>query len=172
MQSVQDTLRQLNERLGRAAAWLSLPMVLGTFVVVVLRYAFGLGWIWMQEAVMWMHAALFMLAAAYTLSRDEHVRVDVFYARMTPRRKALVNALGTVLFLLPMAAFIALESLEYVQVSWSIREGSRDAGGLPYPFVPLLKTLIPLTAVTLILQGVAQLLASILALAGGAPAER
>lgn len=172
MQIVEHTLRQLNELLGRAVAWLSVPMVLGTFVVVVLRYVFGLGWIWMQEAVMWMHAALFMLASAYTLNRDAHVRVDVFYARMTPRGKALVNACGTVLFLLPMAAFLAVESFEYVQVSWAIREGSREAGGLPYPFVPLLKTLIPLTAVTLMLQGVAQLLASLLELAGRTAPER
>lgn len=172
MQIVEHTLRPLNELLGRAVAWLSVPMVLGTFVVVVLRYVFGLGWIWMQEAVMWMHAALFMLASAYTLNRDAHVRVDVFYARMTPRGKALVNACGTVLFLLPMAAFLAVESFEYVQVSWAIREGSREAGGLPYPFVPLLKTLIPLTAVTLMLQGVAQLLASLLELAGRTAPER
>lgn len=172
MQIVEHTLRQLNELLGRAVAWLSVPMVLGTFVVVVLRYVFGLGWIWMQEAVMWMHAALFMLASAYTLNRDAHVRVDVFYARMTPRGKALVNACGTVLFLLPMAAFLAVESFEYVQVSWAIREGSREAGGLPYPFVPLLKTLIPLTAVTLMLQGVAQLLARLLELAGRTAPER
>ncbi|SRR5690606_20231745 len=171
MQSVELVLRRINASLGRAVAWLMLPMVIGTFVVVVLRYAFGLGWIWMQEAVMWMHAALFMLAAAYTLGCDGHVRVDVLYARMSPRRRAWVNALGTLLFLLPMAGFIAVESFEYVQVSWSIREGSREAGGLPYPFVPLLKTLIPLTAVTLLLQGVAQLIASALELRASAARE-
>jgi len=168
MQLIEYRLRQLNELLGRAVAWLLLPMVLGTFAVVVLRYAFSVGWIWMQEAIMWMHAALFMLATAYTLNRDEHVRVDVFYARMSPQRKALVNLLGTLLFLLPMSAFLLVESWDYVRVSWEIREGSRDAGGLPYPFVPLLKTMIPVTAVTVILQGVAQLLGDALTIAGRA----
>src|SRR5690606_17253509 len=68
MQLIEHRLRRLNELLGRAVAWLALPMVLGTFAVVVLRYVFSLGWIWMQEAVMWMHAALFLLATAYTLN--------------------------------------------------------------------------------------------------------
>lgn len=140
-------------------AWLTLPMVAVTFIVVILRYAFDLGWIWMQESVVWMHAAVFMLAAAYTLSRDEHVRVDIFYRRLDPRRRALVDIAGALLLLLPMMGFLIVSSLDYVVVSWSIREGSREAGGLPYPFVPLLKSLIPVTALLVIVQALARLLA-------------
>lgn len=169
MHSASEKLRRFSELSGRFIAWLTLPMVLGTFVVVVLRYVFDLGWIWMQESIIWMHAAVFMLAAAYTLNRDEHVRVDVIYRGMRPERKALVNLAGTVLFLLPMAVFLVVTSFDYVAVSWQIGESSREAGGLPFPFVPLLKTVIPVTALMLIAQGVAGALDDALVLAGKAP---
>jgi TRAP-type mannitol/chloroaromatic compound transport system permease small subunit len=158
---ISETLNRVSEWTGRVVAWVTLPMVVVTFVVVVLRYVFDQGWIWMQESVVWMHAAVFMLAAAYTLKRDEHVRVDIFYRTMTDRQKAWVDAIGTLLFLLPVCAFLAWTSWDYVGVSWEIREGSREAGGLPYPFVPLLKTLIPVTASLLSLQGVADAVRSL-----------
>jgi TRAP-type mannitol/chloroaromatic compound transport system permease small subunit len=167
-----EALRRVSELTGSLVAWLTLPMVLGTLVIVILRYAFDLGWIWMQESVVWIHAAVFMLAAAYTLNRDEHVRVDIFYRDMSPRRKALVNVAGTLLFLLPVSVFLLVVSWDYVAVSWRIHEASREAGGLPYPFVPLLKSVIPMTAFLLILQGAADLISGILTLiqpAGGAP---
>lgn len=169
MHSVSEKLRRFSELSGRVIAWLTLPMVFGTFVVVVLRYVFDLGWIWMQESVIWVHAAVFMLAAAYTLDRDEHVRVDVLYRGMRPQRKALVNLAGTVLFLLPMAVFLVVTSFDYVVVSWQIGESSREAGGLPYPFVPLLKTVIPATALMLIAQGVADAIDDALVLLGLEP---
>jgi len=170
MESLSAKLRAFSEWTGKLTAWLMLPMVIGTFVVVVLRYAFDLGWIWMQESITWMHAAAFMLAAAYTLNRDEHVRVDVFYRDMPPRRRAWVDLSGTVLFLIPVAVFLLVTSWEYVTVSWQIKEASREAGGLPFPMVPLLKSLIPLTAITLIMQGIANGLDSVLVLLG-APAH-
>lgn len=159
-------LRSISEATGRLVAWLTIPMVIGTFVVVLLRYAFDLGWIWMQEGIVWMHAAVFMLASAYTLNRDEHVRVDIFYRRMTARRKALVDILGTCLFLLPVSVFILAISWDYVSVSWQIREGSREAGGLPYPFVPMLKSVIVVASILLIVQGLADLISSTLVLLG------
>ena len=166
LRSVSEALQRVSEATGRLVAWLTLPMVVGTFVIVVLRYAFDLGWIWMQEGVVWIHAAVFMLAAAYTLERDEHVRVDIFYRRMSPRGRALVDVLGICLFLLPMAIFILAISWDYVAVSWQIREGSRESGGLPYPFVPLLKSVIVVTAALLVLEAAAGLIANVLALLG------
>jgi TRAP-type mannitol/chloroaromatic compound transport system permease small subunit len=169
--NVSEALKEISERTGRIVAWLTAPMVLVTFVIVVLRYVFDLGWIWMQESVVWMHGAVFMLAAAYTLKRDEHVRVDIFYRRMSARRKAAVDAAGTLLFLLPVCAFLAWTSWGYVSDSWAIREGSREAGGLPYPFVPLLKSLIPATACLVALQGVADAIASFKVLRSGRRAD-
>ena len=140
-------------------------MVLVTVVVVIFRYAFSLGWIWLQESVTWMHALVFMLAAAYTLSRDEHVRVELFDRYMTPKHKALVNIAGTLLLLLPTTIFIFLSSIGYVASSWAVGEASREAGGLPALY--LLKTVIPLSALLLSLQGLAQLIENILILKNG-----
>lgn len=165
--SWSSRLEHISEMTGRCIAWLMLPMVLGTFLIVVLRYVFDVGWIWMQESVIWLHAAVFMLAAAYTLKRDEHVRVDIFYRDLVPRKKALVNIGGTLLLLLPMMIYLLVSSLDYALVSWERQEGSREAGGLPYPFVPLLKSMIPLTSALVIVQGIAGLLAGIATLVAG-----
>jgi len=169
MTRLRDLLERFSELTGAAVAWLTILMVLGTFVVVVLRYIFDLGWIAMQESITWMHAAVFMLGAAYTLKADEHVRVDIFYRRMPGKRKALVDLLGTLVFLLPMSIFLAASSWDYVATSWAIQEASREAGGLPYPFVPILKSLIPATAIFLIAQAVANLITAALTLTGRSP---
>jgi TRAP-type mannitol/chloroaromatic compound transport system permease small subunit len=146
-------LERLNFAVGRSVAWLTVMMVLVTFAVVLLR-RFDLGWIWLQESVTWMHAAVFMLGGGYTLAREGHVRVDVFYSNVGDRGRAVVDLLGTVFFLTPFTLFLFWVSLDYVLAAWQIHEGSREAGGLPYPAVPLLKSLIPLTALLLLVQAV------------------
>lgn len=146
-------------RVGRAVAWLTLAMVLVTFLIVLLRYLLDSGYIWMQESVTWMHALVFMLAAAYTLHHDEHVRVDVFYRRFGPRGRAWVNLLGTLFLLAPTALFIFVTSLDFVARSWRVGESSSEAGGLPAIY--LLKTVIPLAALLLLLQGLALALKSL-----------
>ncbi len=162
---VTAIIRRVNDFIGRTIAWLTLVMVLVTVVVVIFRYVFSLGWIWLQESVTWMHALVFMLAAAYTLSRDEHVRVDIFYRDMNPKNKALVNIAGILFLLLPTTIFIFVSSLGYVGSSWAIGETSREAGGLPALY--LLKTVIPVTALLLSAQGLAQLIENLLILKNG-----
>lgn len=147
--------------LGKAASWLTLFMVLVTFVVVVMRYVFDAGLIWVQESVTWMHAVVFMAGAAYTLQQEDHVRVDVFYRAMSATRKAWVDAIGVVLFVLPLCAFLAWKSYDFVAISWSIREASRESGGLPYPMVPLLKSVLLLMPAAVALQGVSLLMRSV-----------
>jgi TRAP-type mannitol/chloroaromatic compound transport system permease small subunit len=145
-------------RVGHAVSWLTLLMVIVTFVIVVLRYVFGTGLIWLQESVTWMHAAVFMLGAAYTLQREEHVRVDIFYRKMSERQRAWVNLLGVLVFIFPMCAFFVYQSIDYVAASWSLREVSRNSGGLSYPAVPLLKSVLVIMPVAVALQGLALLL--------------
>ena len=159
-------VNRVSELVGSLVGWLTLLMVLATVLVVVLRYVFDMGFIWMQESITWMHAAVFMLGAAYTLRQDEHVRVDIFYREMSERRRAAVGIAGTLLFLLPVCGFIAASSWDYAGNSWAMGEGSREAGGLPYPFVPLLKSLIPATAALLGFQGLADLLRDVLVVTG------
>lgn len=154
----------VNEYVGRVLAWFTLGMVVVTFAVVVMRYGFSFGRIWMQEIVMYLHAAVFMLGAAYTLQHRAHVRVDIFYQQFTARRQALIDLLGAVLFLVPVALFILIWSYGYVANSWGRMEGSPETGGLPLVYV--LKTFIPLAAVLLLFQAVAEIARNGLFLAG------
>lgn len=147
------------ERIGRGVAWMTLAMVLVMLTIVVLRYVFNEGSIKLQESVIYLHSLVFLLGAAYTLQRDGHVRVDIFYRGMTERGRALVDALGVVFLLLPTCLFVLIVSLPYVAESWRLLEGSREPGGLPGIF--LLKTLIPLAMVLLILQGLVVLLRAV-----------
>ena len=156
-----NVLDRISAFIGNTAAWMTLLMVLITFVVVVLRKTFNVGFIWLQESVVWMHAVVFMLGAAFTLHAEEHVRVDIFYRDMSPRRRAWIDVVGVAIFLLPVCAFLAWTSFDFVAQSWSIRESSREAGGLPFPFVPLLKTILLLMPLTLALQGISLLLKSL-----------
>jgi len=149
---------------GRAVSWLALFMVLVEFLVVFLRYAFDLGWIAMQESVTYMHATLFMVGAAYTLQRNGHVRVDIFYQKLSQQGRAWVDLLGTLLLLVPVCAFILWVSWDYVWESWELMEGSREAGGIPGVYV--LKTLIIAMPVLVLMQGVAWILRNGLFLAG------
>jgi TRAP-type mannitol/chloroaromatic compound transport system permease small subunit len=151
---------------GRAVSWLTLAMVLVTFVIVVMRYVFGVGLIWLQETLTWLHAVVFMLGTAYTMQREEHVRVDIFYRDMDEWRRAWVNLLGVVFFVFPMCAFFVWTAWDYVVTSWSIGEVSRNAGGLPYPFVPLLKSVLIIMPLAVALQGISLLLRSIQGLKG------
>lgn len=157
----RNLLDRFSELTGRLTAWLTLLMVLVTFVVVVMRYVFDAGLIWVQESVIWMHACVFMLGAAYTLRHEEHVRVDIFYRGMSERRRALTDAIGVVIFLLPLCAFLAIKAWDFVAVSWAIREVSRESGGLPYPLIPLLKTVILVMPLAVSLQGLSLLSDSI-----------
>jgi TRAP-type mannitol/chloroaromatic compound transport system permease small subunit len=149
-----DLIDRLNSAVGRAASWCALAVVLIGFAVVLLRYVLGIGSIWLQESILYAHAALFLLAAAWTLKAGGHVRVDVFYANAAPRTKAWVDLCGALFLLLPFALAIIVFALPYVARSWAVLERSRESSGLPLVFV--LKTLIPLFALLLALQGMAQ----------------
>lgn len=152
--ALADRIDRLNAAIGRAAAWLCLFVVVVQFAVVVLRYGFGIGSIWLTESILYAHAALFMLAAAWTLREGGHVRVDVFYERAAPRTKAWIDLGGALLLLLPFMLVLLWFALPYVSRAWAIFERSREASGLPGVF--LVKTLIPLFALLMAMQGVAQ----------------
>lgn len=163
---------RLSALTGHAVAWLTLAMVIVTGLVVVMRYVFDAGLIWLQESVIWMHAVVFMLGAAYTLRREDHVRVDIFYRGMSRLGRAWVDAIGVVIFLLPLCGFLAYTGWDFVAVSWSLHEASRESGGLPYPFLPLLKTALILMPVLLALQGLSLFWRSVRVIRGRRPGTR
>jgi TRAP-type mannitol/chloroaromatic compound transport system permease small subunit len=149
-----DRIDCLNAAIGRAVSWACLLVVAAQFAVVMLRYVLGAGSIWLSESVIYAHATLFMLAEAWTLSEGGHVRVDVFYADLGPRGRARVDLCGALLLLLPFMLVLGWFALPYAGRSWSILETSRETSGIPAVF--LLKTLIPLFALLMALQGVSQ----------------
>ena len=154
MRALAGRIDRLNAAIGHAVAWLALAVVLLQFALVVARYLFGLGSVWLTETVIYAHATLFMLAAAWTLSAGGHVRVDIFYADASARSKALVELIGALLLLLPFMLVLIWLSVPYAARSWAILEHSQETSGLPIIFA--LKTLIPLFALLMALQGVAQ----------------
>lgn len=170
MNFLADTIDNTNRILGRAISWLIIVMVLVQFAVVVARYVFGVGSLWAQESIIYMHGFLFMLAAPYTLSDDGHVRVDIFYRSASPRFRAWVNLLGSVFLLIPVAVAITWSSWSYVGNSWRILESSMESSGLPAVF--LLKTAIPVFGILIAAQGVVMVLRSILFLGGHGPAPK
>ncbi len=140
---------------GRTVSWLSLFLVLITFIVVVLRYVFDSGSIALQEVTTYLHATIFLVGMAYTLQQDAHVRVDIFYSRCSRRSKAWIDLFGALFLLLPFMLFISWVSWIYIADSWSVLEGSREAGGLPGVF--LLKSLILVMTFLLSLQAGTQI---------------
>lgn len=162
LHALVKALDAFTETTGRWLAWLALGMATVTAFVVLLRYGFNIGSIAAQEAVTYMHGALFMLGAAYTLKHGGHVRVDIFYRRFRPRTQAWINSLGAIVFLLPVCLFILGVSWNYVTESWAIREVSPEPGGIPAVF--MLKTLMLLLPLNLVLQGIAEILRNTLVL--------
>ncbi len=136
---------------GRSVMWLILVMALTQFCVVILRYIFGINFIWMQESITYMHGGVFLLAAGYALLTDDHVRVDIFYREASPRRKAIINMFGTYLLLMPVCFLLLWAASPYVFASWQATEGSNEASGVQLLY--LLKSLIPAFAVLMLLAG-------------------
>lgn len=158
------SIERFTEISGRLISWLTIVMVGLVVIIVFARYFLQVGSIALQETVTYIHATVFMLGLAFTLKRGGHVRVDIFYRQFSASRKALVNLVGGLLFLLPVSVLIFVASWDYVFASWAIGETSAENSGLP--FVYLLKTLMLIMPVTLLLQGIAEILKSGLVITG------
>ena len=141
----------ITRKTGRAVMWLLLAMALIQFGTVVLRYVFGLNYIFMQEAITYMHGAVFLLAGGYALLTDDHVRVDIFYREASPRRKALVDLAGTYLLLFPVCLLLIWTASPYVARSWAVGEGSNESSGIQALFI--MKSFIPAFAILMMMAG-------------------
>ncbi len=164
IQFIVQLIDDSNQRIGSAVSWLTVAMVIVMAMIVALRYVFNVGWIAMQESVGYLHAIVFMLGAAYTLKCNGHVRVDIIYQHCSPKARAWIDFFGTLFLLMPVCSFIAWSSWDYTLASWAIHEGSREAGGIPGVF--LLKSIIPIMASLMLLQGISLALRSLLVLTG------
>ena len=157
-----NTIDRITNIVGKVVSWLTIMMVAAVVIVVITRYFLQVGSIALQESVTYLHATVFLLGIAYTLKHGGHVRVDIFYRQFSLRRKALVDFCGGVFFLIPVSILIFYSSWDYVLASWAIGETSAENDGLP--FIYLLKTLMILMPGTLLLQGISEILKSLLIL--------
>lgn len=156
MEKLSDTIDALNTGVANLVRWLALFMVLVQFAIVVGRYAFGVNSIAAQESVLYMHATLFMLGAGYTLLVDKHVRVDVFYAKVSAQAQRRIDIFGHLFLLLPSMTALLYWSWPSVRNSWKILEGPLSVGGIEAVF--LMKTLIPAFCILVMLQSVSLLI--------------
>jgi len=143
----------LNEYIGRAVSWLTTLLVVVVCFDVFTRYVLRSSSVAVQELEWHIFAVIFLVGAAYTLKREGHVRVDVFYTLMSPRGKALIDLFGGLFFLIPFSILIIWSSQGFIDMSWSVMETSPDPGGLPFRY--LLKAMIPFGFVLVLLQGIA-----------------
>ena len=147
-----SNIDKTNINIGKLFSWLLLLMVLLTCLIVILRYLFNIGFIWMQELVRFFYAAVFLICAAYTLAEDAHVRVDIFYSKLSDKNKYLVNLVGALIFLMPVCFVTFYYSYNYVINSWVQLEGSLEERGLHAVFI--MKTFIWIFSLMLFLQGI------------------
>jgi TRAP-type mannitol/chloroaromatic compound transport system permease small subunit len=155
MSALQGGIESLIDVVGKATLWVALAMIGLVAVNVLLRYAFSFGSVWAQELEWHLLAALILLGMSYALQRGENVRVDLFYAGFSARKKFIVDVVSTLLILVIALIFIKL-SLAYVAQAWAIGEKSPDPGGIPWRWA--VKGLIPLGYTLLALQSVGALL--------------
>ena len=169
--AVSRGIDRLSSLVGRSTAWLAALMIFIGAANAVLRYlsrdlGIQLGGNAALEAQWYLFSLLFLLGAAWTLERDAHVRVDVVYGRTSPRTRAIINLLGSALFLLPFCGFALYVSGPTVWNSWAVREMSLDPGGLPrYP----IKAVILVSFFLLGMQGLSEAIKSAARLSGHLP---
>lgn len=156
----------ITRAVGRVAAWLVLVTVLVCAAVAILRYGMGFGRIWLQELYVAAFGVGFMLVAPWAYADDAHIRIDILTGRWSERRRAGVELLGGIVFLIPWLLIIAWASWPFVRLSWMVHEPSPQAGGLPGYY--LLKSMIPAFAVLMLLQALASIARSLLVLGGRA----
>ncbi len=162
--TLSQILDRLSERVGNAVSWLAIALVLLQFTLVLMRYVYGLNFVFLQEGLLYMHGTLFLLAAGYTLLHNGHVRVDLLYREADERVKARVNLVGGLLLLAPVCILLWFAAWPFVEIAWQSREGSTEVSGLPFKY--LYKSMILVFVALLSLQGVSQTLKAALQLTG------
>ena len=159
LNTIVRTIESIVSWVGRSTAWLTTVLVLLICTDVIMRYAFSFTKAWVIELEWHLFALTFLLASAYALKEDQHVRVDVFYSKWSDKRKAWVNLVGTALFLIPWCLIIIKTGFQYADNSFAFRESSPDPGGLPARYI--IKYSIVVGFVLLLLQAIAGMANSI-----------
>lgn len=164
IRAVVSAIDTINEKLGYAVSWVSLLMVVVVMTDVVMRYVFRISFVFMQELEWHLFGILFLMGAGYTLLKEGHVRVDIFYQNFSAKGKAWVDLICTLLFLFPGCYLVISSSLPFLMNSWAVKEASPDPGGIPARY--LLKAVIPLGFSFIALQGISMTLKNLMLVLG------
>jgi TRAP-type mannitol/chloroaromatic compound transport system permease small subunit len=167
--SICTGIDRLNQIVGKIVSWTTLLLVAVTFVDVVMRYFFNKSFVFTQELEWHVFAFIFLMGAGYTLMVDGHVRVEVFYGKLSTRGKAWVNLIGVLFFLIPSCVMFVKTAIPFVYNSFLVMEGSPDPGGIPFRFI--LKGCIPTGYALILLQGISLGIKSLADLIGYNTAE-
>ena len=143
-------LNRINIFFGRLASFLILALILLVSISVTLRYLFSIGFTWLQDLYIWVHACAILLAIGYTLNKDSHVRIDIIYRKLNENSRRKINFFGSLIFGLPVCYIIVIHGYEYFSRSFFINEGSKESGGLPNLFI--LKFFIFLMGILVLLE--------------------
>ena len=162
LHSISQLIDRISRLLGHSVSYMTLALVLMQISLVVMSAVFNTGSIMMQESLLYFHSMIFLGGASYTLLQDAHVRVDVFYSRMSPQAKQWVNIIGCLVFLMPVCGIIGYYAWDFVMDSWDIREGSIESSGLQIVYI--LKSMIVFFVFTVLLQSISEIIKSILTL--------
>jgi TRAP-type mannitol/chloroaromatic compound transport system permease small subunit len=164
LKKISQFIDALNEKTGLFAAWLTTFMVITVVYDVIMRYGFKKGNIAVQEMEWHIFAVVFLIGAAYSLKKDAHVRVDILYTKLSTKKRAWIDLMGTFIFLIPFSIMVIYSTSNFIESSWAVREVSPDPGGLPGRYI--LKAMIPAGFVLLILQGISQAIKNFLVIIG------
>ena len=152
---ISQVIDLISEKIGIFTAYLILPMIIITFLVAFMRYVLDVGSIAIQEIIIYLHALVFSVGAAFTLKNDMHVRIDIFYSNYKRDFKKIINILGASLFLIPTCILIFITSWDYVISSILLLESSKEAGGLPILYI--LKSYILILCIALFFQAISEI---------------
>jgi len=157
-------LSRIVNAIGRAGAWIAIPLMVIILFDVVTRRFLVLGSTKLQEGEWHLHAILFLLCMGFVYLKDGHVRIDLFRERLSPRRKNWVELFGCIFLAIPYCLIVAWFSLDFVERSWDLNETSDSATGLPYRWA--IKAFLPIGLFTLLLAGIVVFLRRIIDLFG------
>ncbi|MED5502758.1 MAG: TRAP transporter small permease subunit [Pseudomonadota bacterium] len=156
MKQFQILIDKVIDNIAKILTYLLVSMIILVFITVIIRYMLNISYVALQELVMYFHALIFMFGVSYALKEKSHVKIDIIYNSLSKKNQYFISMLGTIIFIIPTSLFITYSSIDMVTQSWSLLEGSSEAGGLDLVFI--LKSVIPITGVLIFLQALSDII--------------
>ena len=156
MKQFQILIDKIIDNITNILTYLLVSMIILVFITVIIRYMLNISYVALQELIMYFHAILFMFGISYALKEKSHVKIDIIYNSLKKKYQYFISMLGTIFFIIPTSLFITYSSMDMVIQSWSLLEGSSEAGGLDLIFI--LKTIIPIMGILIFLQALSDLI--------------